>query len=272
MVKYLLVTFLFIGFAQASILKEKIESFMGEKKYKTQKNLIDILFKDERKFLKEDASVCDMKVLEKLKQNGILKLFYNEPQELNLSFFTKDNSLIFMRVINESLSSMGYNFFLTKRALQDRNGFLWEIVISTDHIVDPLILADRLAQRGSFIESVEKVEKNSWKYTINTDNIRIDAKKVEADKTIKLKKPIKPYWIEVEDMKSISFVSRLADRWHPNIVFFDEKLRIVKNYEQNRVINKLKLKIPNGVKYIKIADMHTLSNIKRGISIYLKSR
>ena len=272
MVRVVIVFLLLITFAQATLLEDKIESFIGEKEYKKQKNLIRILFKDKKLFLREDSSVDDIKVLAKLKQNGLLKLFYKKPQELNLSFSTKENSLIFMRVINESLSSMGYNYFLTKRALKSSGSFVWDVVISTEHMVDPLIFSERLESRGCFLELVERKQENEWLYKINSDNIKIEATKAEANRTLKLKKPIKPYWIDVEGMKSISFVSKIADKWHPSVVFYDNKLHIVKDYKKDSKTNRLKLKIPRDTKYVKIADMYTLDNIKRGMSIYLKRR
>jgi hypothetical protein len=263
---------LFVTLANATLLEEKIESFIGNVEYKKQKNLIRILFKDEKQFLREDNSVDDIKVLSKLKENGLLKLFHNKPIELNLSFSTKGNSLIFMRVINESLSSMGYNYFLTKRALKSSGNFVWDVVISTEHMVDPLILSQRLESRGCYLELVQRKKENEWVYKINSENIKIEAIKAEANRTLKLKKPIKPYWIDIEDMKSISFVSKIADRWHPSVVFYDNKLHIVKDYKKDSKTDRLKLKIPRGTKYVKITDLYTLDNIKRGISIYLKRR
>ncbi len=256
----------------AMTLEDKIESFVGEKEYKTQKNLIGVLFKNRANFVKSDGSIDDVKVLRRLKDNGILKLFYSEPQQLNLTFSIKRNSLLFMKVMNESLSSMGYNFFLTKRALRDGDKFLWKIIISTEHIVDPLILSESLKHRGCFLESIDRVDENEWKYNVNTDRIRIESKKVEPNRTIKLKKPIKPYWIDVEGMKSISFSSKIADKWYPSIIFYDEKLHIVKSYKKSSVTNRLKLEIPIDAVYVKIADQYTQENIKRGITIYLIGR
>lgn len=272
MVRVVTVFLFLVSLSFATALEQKIQSFIGEKEYSIQKNLIRILFKDENKFLREDSGVDDVKVLAKLKDSGLLKLFYKKPLELNLSFSTKNNSLIFMRVINESLSSMGYNYFLTKRALKKENSFVWDIVISTEHIVDPLIFSKRLEARGCFLDSIERIKENEWSYKINSDNIKIDAREIEANMTVKLKKPIKPYWINVKDMKSISFASKLADRWHPSIVFFDDKLHIISDYKKKSATNRLKLKIPRDVKYIKITDLYALDNIKRGISIYLKRR
>ncbi len=268
-----IVIFLFLTtYVWAGFLQDKIESFMGGQEYRAQKNLILVLFKDENMFMHEDGSVDDIKVLDKLKRNGLLKLFYKDPQKLNLSFVTKENPLIFMRVINESLSSMGYNYFLTKRAKKSTDEFVWDIAISTEHIVDPLILSKKLKARGGFLESVQRVGKNRWRYTVNTDNIQIEAKTIEANKTVKLNKPIKPYWVVVEGMKTISLESKLADRWHPSLVFYNKKLDIIKDHKENKVANRLKIKIPIDAKYVKISDMHTLDNIKRGVSVHLSRR
>ncbi len=245
---------------------------MGQKEYNIQKNLVGILFEEENLFLHADGSVDEMRVLEKLKQSGLLKLFYEEPQELSLSFVTKENPLIFMRVINEALFSMGYNYFLTERAVKSLDSFVWDIIISTENIVDPLILSKELEARGSFIESVERRGESEWRYVINTDNIRVKAQKIEAGMKTDLRKPIKPYWILVEEIKTISFSSKIADRWHPSIIFYSDKLHIISDYRKDSPTNRLKLPVPIDAKYIKVSDLHTLDNIKRGISVYLTSR
>lgn len=271
MVRIAFVVLFFLSISQATLLEEKIETFIGGNEYKIQKNLINILFQDEKSFLHVDGSVNDMKVLGQLKTSGLLKLFYDKPQNMYLSFYTKENSLIFMRVINETLSSMGYNYFLTKRVLKDSSGFTWKIVISTEHVVDPTIFSQKLSTKGCILESVERPIQNEWNYFINTDEIEIEAIKVETNTTVKLKKPIKPYWVNVQNMKSVFFRSKIADKWHPYIVFYDEKLHIIKDYQKDEVLNRLRLIIPKDAKYVKVADMYTLDNIKRGLSIYLKS-
>jgi len=261
-----------INALNATPLTEKIESFIGIKEYKIQKNLIHVLFKNEKVFLQDDGNVDDLKVLKQLKDSGLLKLFFKNPQELNLSFFTKDSPLIFMRVINDSLASMGYNYYLTKEIKKNNDGFLWEINLSTEHVVDPIYFTDRLKERGCVVDKINKENKHKWFYSINTENITILAILMDSDVTNKLKKPIKPYWVNVEDMKSISLRTRIADKWHPDVVFFDEKLNVVKDYRKDAVVNAIKIKVPDSAKYVKINDLYTLDNIKRGMSVYLKRR
>lgn len=271
MVKIISLIFIFVTLLQASILQDKVESFIGKNEYEVQKNLILILFKSENLFLKNDGTVDDLKVLKQLKSSGLLKLFYKSPQDLVLSFYTKDNPVIFMRVINEVLSSMGYNYFLTKKVTKNSLGFLWEISLSTEHLVDPIYFADNLTSSGCYIDKIDKKSINEWFYSINTENIEIDASSLEHDTTVELQKPIKPYWLKVEGIKSISFRSHIADKWYPSIIFFDKQLQVVKDYRNDNVVNRLKITIPESAKYVKINDIYTLDNIKRGISVYLKS-
>lgn len=257
---------------QASQLLQKIENFIGTTEYNTQKNLIEILFKDEQSFEDANANIDELKILEQLKRSGLLKLFYTAPVDLTLSFFTQNNPIIFMRVINETLLSMGYNYFITKKVLKDTKGLLWEIGLSTEHVVDPIYLAKRLELRGCFLERIEKKSKNEWYYRINSDNIEIQTQATQMDTTIGLSKPIKPYWIKVEGASSVSFRSKIADKWFPNIVFFDTHLQVIKEYKKHEVTNSLKIRVPQGAKYAKINDIYTLDNIKRGLSVYLKSK
>ena len=70
----------------------------------------------------------------------------------------------------------------------------------------------------------------------------------------------------------MSFSSKIADRWHPSLIFYDDKLHIIKDYKKDSEINRLKIKIPTDAKYVKVTDLYTLDNIKRGISIYLTAR
>ena len=199
MVRFFLIVTILTTLLSASALQDKIKSFIGDKEYKVQKNLIKVLFKNESKFVDEDGKVDDIKVLKELKNSGLLKLFYNRPKNLYLSFFSKDDSVIFLRVINESLSLMGYNYFLTKKAVKSEDGFLWQIVISTEHIVDPLILAKRLEKRGykpkKVLENVQAeildvclCESKGKVYEIDTTNRDVEDIVNEIIEAIKHKK------------------------------------------------------------------------------------
>lgn len=270
--KIIVLIALVVNLGFASLLQEKIKSFIGPQAYDLQRNLIRVIFKPEENFLKHNGEVDDIKVLKELKQTGLLQLFYKEPRYLSITFEADKNPLIFMRVINESLNAMGYNYFLTNRVSKKQDHFVWQIDLKTEHVIDPTDFSERLRERGCFIKRIEKPAQEAWSYVINTDDIRVGARQIEPNTTVELFRPMKPYWVEVDGAQSISLRSSLADRWHPSVVFFDEALHVIKDYRNENVRNTLKIKVPQDARYVKISDIYTLDNIKRGLSIYLRDR
>jgi hypothetical protein len=76
------------------------------------------------------------------------------------------------------------------------------------------------------------------------------------------------YWIDNNDNYSkISIKTRKIDYWHPSVWFYDEKLNILNYVKINQKTTNLTLKIPAGCKYIKITDIYSAENFKRGIIV-----
>jgi len=270
--RVLVLLILFVVNLSALSLDNKIESFLGKDEFHIQKNLIDIIFHNQQAYYKEDGSIDDLKVLMQLKENGLLKLFYDSPKDMTLSFKTDANPLVLMRVINESLEAMGYSYFITDKVIKNTNEFIWNVKLSTEHVVDPILLAKELHARGCETKEIKKYENYNWSYVIDTKSINIKAEKYETNTTIKLKKPIKPYWIDIEEAKSLSLRSKIADRWYPSIIFYDKSLNVLQFYKKDEVVDAVKIDIPKNAKYVKIGDIYTLDNIKRGLSLYLVSK
>jgi hypothetical protein len=61
--------------------------------------------------------------------------------------------------------------------------------------------------------------------------------------------------------------SNVGNIWYPNVVFYDNSLKIIGTYQENSLHKSLKLEVPNETKYIKIDDIYNLANIKQGINI-----
>ena len=154
MVKKILIFALFPFLLSAANLDKKIESYLGKSDFFVQKNLVDILFSNKNQYLNDDNSTNDIAILAQLKKSGLLKLFYSKPVEMKISFKTNGNSLIFMRVINESLEAMGYSYFLTQSVNNESQTFTWEIDLETEHILDPILLDNELSLRGCKVTSV----------------------------------------------------------------------------------------------------------------------
>jgi len=254
-------------------LQEKIENFMSKEEYAKRENLVNILFKNKEEFYKEsDGNVDCVKVIERLKESGLFKLFYDKVVTLNVEFKTDKNPLIFMKVINDSLESIGYNYYLTKSAKKDKDGYLWQIYLKTKHLINPVLFAKELEKRGCKIKDITKKDDYSWSYDIDSKDAKILAKRIDSDTTVKLKKPIEPYWIYCnDDYKEMVLKSNYGDHWYPLITFFDKSLHVISQVFQDSRELQLRVEIPKGCRYIKIGDIYNLENIKHGLSIHIRT-
>lgn len=78
-------------------------------------------------------------------------------------------------------------------------------------VIDPEAFANALEARGCTITNIVKNDDNYWFYDINSDNAYLGAKKVESGVTTPLGKPLKPYWIDVKNLKEITVTVHSGD-------------------------------------------------------------
>ncbi|MDR1285532.1 MAG: hypothetical protein LBJ88_04945 [Campylobacteraceae bacterium] len=267
MVKSIILTLIICVGLCAQSVNEKANEFISKSKLSTSKNLISFLFANASKYYDKDGEIDVILILETLRDNGLLGLSFKEPQELELIFITKQNPLIFMRVISESLNSMGYNLFLTKKVSKSIDEFVWHISLSTQNVPNPLLLGDNLKAHGCEVLDIKK-EDNTWSYIVDSENAKIDTIKVEPNKKIALKKPFAPYILELNDnTKTITLEANPSDYWHPNINFYDENLHLIHTIKLDKREMAIKLKVPQNSVYVKVDDKFTLENIKRGLTV-----
>lgn len=253
-----------------TLLEDKIRSYIGDSKYETQKNLIHVLFASPDTFSKPDGSIDSVKVIDILKKNGLMRLLYDKPVHLKLAFRTQQEPLIFLKIINETLELMGYSYFLTNNALRDQAGFVWEIYLQTEHIVDPVAFANALGARGCTITNIIKNSDHYWFYDIYSENAHLGVKSMELGVNTHLGKPLKPYWVNIKGSKEIAITAHVGDQWFPDVVFFDEDLRVLSGIKAEASAKNLKLRVPENAVYLKISDAVMLDNIKRGLSLHVK--
>ena len=85
-----------------------------------------------------------------------------------------------------------------------------------------------------------------------------------------MQKPLRPYLLEVKNATKLRVIGRTLNHWFPYIAFYDKHLNVLKVIKKNRVYRGYRVNVPHGTKYIKISDLYTLINIKRGLSIIVK--
>ncbi len=272
MVKFVLSFIFTFSFIYADLLDEKVKNLVDKESYLIHQKLIDIIFKNKSKFYKSTGEIDVVKVAKYLKDSGLLKLFFEAPATLNITFNTNQNPIFFMKLITNSLNAMGYYFFITKEAKREGNVFSWSISLTTEYAIDPTIFARELGKRNCKILDIIKNSKDSWEYIIDISKAKVlEAKEVRVDEFIELGKSINDYWLKVENGEILKIVSRKNNSWYPYVAFYDKNLNLVSIYkEDSKVIKSINIKVPENCLYIKISDIFTLNNIKNGFSVYLK--
>lgn len=277
MVKHLLVLlFLFnTAFALQTDSKDeevtlKIQSFLSEATYENNKEFIDVIFEPKAAFFVNER-VNSVKVIETLKENGLLKLFFKTPRELKLNFKTSGAPLFFVKVMADTLRSIGYYRYVTTASNLDASEFTWNINLTSEYATDPLILDKELTKRGCKIIDITMDSLSEWTYVIDISNGYLNVKELVADENVRLKRSIYAHWLDISKIKELTIKSSRKNSWYPSIAYYDSSLHLLKVTKKNNISRRLTLDIPQNTKYIKITDLYTLKNVRDALHLFPSS-
>jgi hypothetical protein len=245
----------------------KVKNLIDIKSYQSHYNLISRLFADERRFFK-DEKLEIIEILKKLKDEGVLNLQLEKPETIKISFSGKGNATFLIKIASASLQESGYYKYRISEVKRDENGFLFSVNFPSQQIPDPTIILEFMKNKGAKIIDVTRNSNISWKYSIELNNKYSETIRVTEDRK-QLKRPTSDYWLEFKEEGILEILSKAND-WHPEIFFYDENLKLIKVFKKDAKRIKLRLKIPNNIKYAKVSDIYHLENIKNGLSVSLE--
>jgi hypothetical protein len=265
MVKPFFLFFFLVVALQATQLQElinkKVQTVLDNKTYMQNKPFIDILLTPPEKFMKQDR-VDVVKIVATLKENGLLELFYKQPQKMQYSFTTNGSVLFFVKIMGDALRNIGYYRFVTKSSSYDSNEFSWSVSITSEYAIDPLILQKELQKYGCEIIDISRQNSTKWSYAIDTSRAKLHVKALTASKEVKLKRSLEPYWFDVSQIQRLRIISKGRNRWYPSIAYYDPHLHLIKTVQRDKKSYDITVVIPKNAMYIKIADIYTMKNIK----------
>ncbi len=269
MLKKLVFIALFCSISFADLLDTKVQNLLGENNYTVNKNLINVLFKKRSYYYKNSDTLNISKIVSKLKSNGLLQLSLSQPTLIDVEFITSSKPLKSMKLINDVFKDLGFYHFYTSKINYDlESGLVWNIRLKTQSNIDPVMLIKYLNEINCKVEDISINDNNAWQYTINMDNAKIkNTIEVLNTEELNLTKPMKPYYLNVQDAKNLIVHAKPGDHWYAHIVFYNSQLEILEILKNDKVTKNLKVDIPNSTKYIKITDLYHLNNIKRGLNI-----
>jgi hypothetical protein len=279
MVKYLLVFLIFFSSleAQESALLEssvveddaltlKIKSFLEPERYKNNSEFIKLIFEPNDSFY-EKGRVDVVKVLQTLKENGLLKLFFSKPRELKLDFKTSGSPLLFVKLMGDTLRNIGYYRYMTTASNRDATEFTWNISLTSEYATDPLILEKELQKSDCKIIDIERKSATEWTYVVDIANGYLNVPILESEFDMSLKRSLYAHWLNVSKIKRLTIKSSRRNSWYPYIAYYDSSLHLLKVLREDSIRSKIHLNIPQNAKYIKISDLYTLKNVRDELTL-----
>ncbi|NOQ30780.1 MAG: hypothetical protein GQ570_06625 [Helicobacteraceae bacterium] len=266
MVRVLLLTTLFFASLNASLLTSKIESLIGKDNYAKNRSFIKIIFSDEKSYY-SNSSLDSVKVIETLKENGLLNLFFKKPKTFEITFSTNGVPLFFVKLMSDTLRSMGYYRYITKSSNLNSSEFSWTVAIKSEYATDPLSLRKELAKRGCSIVDIERISGDKWHYSIDMRYAKLKTKKILQDEVKILKHANQDYWVDVSKIKKLTIWSLKGNTWYPYISYYDKHMRLLKVYKRDHKTWQITINLPQECVYVKLSDLYSLKNIKGGLKL-----
>ncbi|MDF1883720.1 hypothetical protein JHD49_07215 [Sulfurimonas sp. SAG-AH-194-C21] len=279
MVKYVLGFFLIFNLLHAedleiydgeelseSPLTLKIKSFLDEETYNENSEFIDVIFDPEFAFFEKDR-INSVKVVQTLKENGLLKLFFAKPSELKLNFTTSGAPLFFVKLMGDTLRNIGYYRYVTTASNLDASEFTWKIALTSEYATDPLVLEQELKKSGCKIIDIERNSAYEWTYVIDMGQGFLDIEVLDPREVRSLKRSLYAHWINVSKIKHLKISSSRRNSWYPYISYYDSSLHLLKVIRKDKIYHNINLNIPQNAKYMKIADLYTMKNIRDELTL-----
>lgn len=266
MKKFILIIAFIVGL-NADSLNDKIEELVGSDQYNKHKNFINSIFANKARFV-NNGELNIAQILQELKNNGLLVLKFDKPLELEVNFISVANPSILTYTTSDILSSMGYSYFMVKKAGFSKKTTSVKYSLKTEHALDPVIFMNELNKRGFRLYDVKRISINEWEYRIQVLSPKLlNAKKLESNQMLNLREVSGEYWLSVKTNNNLYINAN--NKWTPRVVCFDENLKIVKLIVNDKPSQNLKVSLDKNIAFVFISDANNPEVIKNSLEVKL---
>lgn len=248
-------------------VNQAIYNMIDSEDYNTHLNLINHIFKNQSNFYK-DGNIDYIKISEELDKNGLLKLNYDEIKDIEVTFTFSSSPKKSFKNITDILKAIGNQHFITKNQATNGEQLFWSIKLKTAAAINPLRLSLELQNANCRVLKIRREAEDKWSYFIDSSNSTLyKVEDLVNNSSLSLRKPTKPYMIELSNSEILSIETNSGTIWHPNVVFYDDELNILRVFEKEKRYSKLRLNVPSEARFVKIDDFYALTNIRNGLNI-----
>lgn len=259
----------FLSAENLNVLDEKIINLIGKNSYERNKSFINKIFSPANSFY-QNGNLDIHRVISILQNNGLLKLKFASPREFNAIFSAQCSPLLLLKTINQSLSYMGYSYWIPSEASYENETATIRISLNTEHIIDPIILINELKKSGFVVVNITQNTQSQWEYSLSLADSKIpNATFIAKGNSVDVYEVSGQYWLEVGSLGRLEVQSIKNQNFNPKIVFFDRNLNILDIQELSKRQN-FNVSIIENTKFIKISDRILQNNLKGGLNVRLR--
>ncbi len=244
------------------LLIKKIQSLVEPEVFARDRAYIEIIFSPKEDYYVNKTTVNSVKVIQTLKENGILNLFFEKPREINISFKTEGSALFFVKIMSDTLRNIGYYRYVTQESNLKNSEFTWKINLTSEYATDPVILSRELSKSGCKIVDVIRESATDWTYIIDMSGSKLNTKVLADGEEIQLKRSLYSYWLDVSKIKKLRITSSYRNSWYPYIAYYDKSLNLLRVVKRDVKRIRITIDMKEDTHYLKISDIYTLKNIK----------
>ncbi len=249
----------------ASQLQNLAKEFLPTHTYLKNSSLIRTLFANELRY-KDGYGYDFQKIFLALERVGVLGEALGNSQEVMLRFVGDRRPFLLLHLSESALDHGNIYRYGTASLATLPQGFECGYKIMSATTISFAKMFAFLKRNGVIIKSVRYTD-GGWSFYLDMGGARIDLPKVVGSGEFKALKT--PLWLEVCGASRVRIYS-YGRYWHPFIAVYDADLApldLFKSYEPTR---RYDVTLPNGACYIKISDIFTPKNMKRGFRISLE--
>ncbi|STQ86997.1 hypothetical protein LS73_006780 [Helicobacter muridarum] len=255
-------------------LHTKIKEYIQPKTYQTNAKFIQKLFKNESAFYK-NGNVDVIKILNNLKNNGLLALKLNKPSNIKISFRVNEKnrtdfepSFIFLAYATSNLlTNMGYSYFYVTNAKKNNDVISVSYTLNSESQIDPTVIISNIQSRGYNVIDVSKDSELHWIYDIRLEQPKITNAQQIKDGEIELNQVSGKYWIIVDSAGILEIMLNNEEKWNPKILIFDNNMNLLNAIMQKEMKQKQVINTNSNILFLMITDNYNPARLSNGIKI-----
>ncbi|WP_233709709.1 hypothetical protein [Helicobacter salomonis] len=251
-------------------MEDKIKNLVGEKFYQVNKNFIWRVF-NKRETFYQQGQLQVKKVVDALKDNGLLPLKFGKPSTLQVSFQAKTSPLLLLKTIQSVLASMGYAYFTVLEVDYKDAWSKAVFTLKTEYALDPNLIAVLFARKGFILADLKRNNLRDWVYYfgVRTPKLANATTIIPSGNYLALKEISGEYWLDMGYSGRLHIIANTPE-WYPQISFFDSSLHMLDFTHSVKATPQVNLDIPDRVRFIRISDMKNPLVLKAGIRVLLE--